>query len=82
MSFLPLFLLLLVCTATRAQNQVAVWHNPAVGKYADVNGIRLYYEIYGEGHLCCCCMAMAAPSAAGPATISLYEQKIQGHRRR
>ncbi len=24
--------------------------NNKVGKYADVNGIKLYYEIYGEGH--------------------------------
>ncbi|HKB86268.1 MAG TPA: hypothetical protein VKD08_08880 [Ignavibacteriaceae bacterium] len=23
--------------------------NKKVGRYADVNGIRLYYEIYGEG---------------------------------
>lgn len=23
--------------------------NPAAGKYADVNGIKMYYEIYGEG---------------------------------
>ncbi len=36
----------------RAQSQSAVTPygaNAAVGKYADVNGIKLYYEIYGEG---------------------------------
>jgi pimeloyl-ACP methyl ester carboxylesterase len=24
-------------------------NNPKVGKYADINGIKLYYEIYGSG---------------------------------
>jgi pimeloyl-ACP methyl ester carboxylesterase len=32
-----------------AQNTIPYGNNPSVGKYAAVNGIRLYYEIYGEG---------------------------------
>jgi pimeloyl-ACP methyl ester carboxylesterase len=32
-----------------AQNAIPYGNNPAAGKYAVVNGIRLYYEIYGEG---------------------------------
>ena len=33
--------------------------NKKAGKYADVNGIKLYYEIYGQGHPWSYCMAMA-----------------------
>ncbi len=32
-----------------AQTTIPFGNNPAVGKYATVNGIQLYYEIYGEG---------------------------------
>jgi len=32
-----------------AQNSIPYGNNPATGNYALVNGIRLYYEIYGEG---------------------------------
>jgi pimeloyl-ACP methyl ester carboxylesterase len=32
-----------------AQNTIPYGNNPTTGKYALVNGIRLYYEIYGEG---------------------------------
>jgi pimeloyl-ACP methyl ester carboxylesterase len=30
-------------------NIIDFGHNEATGKYADVNGVRLYYEIYGQG---------------------------------
>jgi len=30
-------------------HDVPYGHNSSVGKYAEVNGIKLYYEIYGEG---------------------------------
>lgn len=36
--------------STTAQNTIILYgNNNAVGKYALVNGIILYYEIYGEG---------------------------------
>jgi pimeloyl-ACP methyl ester carboxylesterase len=33
-----------------AKDVVGYGTNNKVGKYADVNGIKLYYEVYGEGH--------------------------------
>ncbi len=39
----------LVQGALFAQSQVPYGNNPAAGQYAQVNGIRMYYEIYGEG---------------------------------
>lgn len=44
--FIPVLFLSLVCAA---QNPVPYGNNPAAGKYAEVNGIKMYYEIYGEG---------------------------------
>src|SRR5712692_7405595 len=41
------FLLLLFTTA--AECQINYGSNEQVGKYADVNGIKVYYEIYGAG---------------------------------
>jgi pimeloyl-ACP methyl ester carboxylesterase len=48
-----LFLLTLLFTAvylnSSAQNKIPYGNNPLVGKYASINGIKLYYEIYGKG---------------------------------
>jgi pimeloyl-ACP methyl ester carboxylesterase len=44
-----LFAFLLVSCNTQTKNQVNYGSNPAVGKYVDVNDIKVYYEIYGEG---------------------------------
>jgi pimeloyl-ACP methyl ester carboxylesterase len=41
--------LLMLVTGRAAEGQVVYGANAAVGKYADVNGIKLYYEIYGQG---------------------------------
>jgi pimeloyl-ACP methyl ester carboxylesterase len=34
---------------TPTKNQVDYGSNPLVGKYLDINDIKLYYEVYGEG---------------------------------
>lgn len=36
------------CNSTK-ENKIDYGSNLAVGKYAEVNGIKVYYEIYGEG---------------------------------
>jgi pimeloyl-ACP methyl ester carboxylesterase len=39
------------CTATQAQEAKSIPydHNPAVGKFYDINGFKMYTEVYGEG---------------------------------
>ena len=44
-----LFILILVSCNTPKENQIDFGSNPAAGKYIDVNDIKVYYEIYGEG---------------------------------
>lgn len=44
-----LSLMILVSCNTQKENKIDYGSNPAAGNYADVNGIRVYYEIYGEG---------------------------------
>lgn len=44
-----LFVLILVSCNTLSKNQIEYGSNPAAGKYAAVNDIKVYYEIYGEG---------------------------------
>jgi pimeloyl-ACP methyl ester carboxylesterase len=34
---------------TQTKNQIDYGSNPAAGKYVDVNDIKVYYEVYGEG---------------------------------
>lgn len=43
------FFVLLVSAVSVAFSQTPYGDNPQAGKYASVNGIRIYYEIYGEG---------------------------------
>lgn len=40
---------LCISLSTAAQNTTMYGNNASTGKYALVNGIRMYYEIYGEG---------------------------------
>jgi pimeloyl-ACP methyl ester carboxylesterase len=50
--FLPISFLLLVLFSVNicsAQNSPAYGNNPAAGKYFSGNGVKIYYEIYGEG---------------------------------
>jgi hypothetical protein len=44
----------LLATATRAQAPAPIPydHNQAVGKFYDVNGFRMYTEVYGSGPPC------------------------------
>ncbi len=44
-----LFFFILVSCNTQTKKQVDYGSNPASGKYADVNDIKVYYEVYGEG---------------------------------
>jgi pimeloyl-ACP methyl ester carboxylesterase len=44
-----LFVLILISCNTQTKNQVNYGSNPTAGKYVDVNDIKVYYEIYGEG---------------------------------
>ena len=48
MKLILLALCCLLCIISRAQ-QIPYGNNPAAGKYQSVNGIRLYYEVYGTG---------------------------------
>ena len=36
-------------TQTEAQSKVIYGANASAGKYADINGVKIYYEVYGEG---------------------------------
>jgi pimeloyl-ACP methyl ester carboxylesterase len=36
-------------TQTEAQSKVTYGANASAGKYTDINGVKIYYEIYGEG---------------------------------
>ncbi|MBC7721113.1 MAG: alpha/beta hydrolase [Pedobacter sp.] len=38
------------CLIIGASGIIAYGQNKAAGRYAEVNGIKLYYEIYGQGH--------------------------------
>ncbi len=44
-----LSVLILVSCSTKTKNQVDYGSNLAVGKYIDVNDIKVYYEVYGDG---------------------------------
>jgi pimeloyl-ACP methyl ester carboxylesterase len=44
-----LSLIILVSCNTQKENKIDYGSNTAAGNYADVNGIRIYYETYGEG---------------------------------
>lgn len=44
-----LFIISLVSCNTRKETVIEYGSNPAAGNYADVNDIKVYYEIYGEG---------------------------------
>lgn len=52
-----LFLIFFTCGITTAQPQMnfdfdtPYGNNESVGKYADINGIKMYYEEYGQGEL-------------------------------
>lgn len=47
---LPLLLIsTLVAFSTPVKSQIDYGSNPTVGKYVEVNDIKVYYEIYGEG---------------------------------
>jgi len=48
-SIVFLFVLILVSCNTPKENKIDFGSNPTVGKYVDVNDIKVYYEIYGEG---------------------------------
>jgi pimeloyl-ACP methyl ester carboxylesterase len=54
-SLIPAFALLLTATVCFAQNAqkdmdtTMYGRNPAVGKYANIRGIKMYYEVYGKG---------------------------------
>lgn len=45
---LTFFLFLASCN-TKKEVQIEYGSNPSVGKYIDVNDIKIYYEVYGEG---------------------------------
>ncbi|AEE51533.1 alpha/beta fold hydrolase [Haliscomenobacter hydrossis] len=40
---------ILTCSGMVAQPRIPYGNNPQVGKYADINGIKMYYEVYGQG---------------------------------
>jgi pimeloyl-ACP methyl ester carboxylesterase len=40
---------ILVSCNNQTKNQIDYGSNPTVGKYVDVNDIKVYYEVYGEG---------------------------------
>lgn len=44
-----LFAIILVSCNSQKENKIDYGSNPAVGKYVDVNDIKIYYETYGEG---------------------------------
>ena len=44
-----LFAIILVSCNSQKENKIDYGSNQAVGKYADVNDIKIYYETYGEG---------------------------------
>lgn len=41
--------LILVSCSTKTEDQIEYGSNQTIGKYLDVNDIKVYYEIYGEG---------------------------------
>lgn len=41
--------IILASTGMVAQARIPYGNNPAVGQYANINGIKMYYEIYGQG---------------------------------
>jgi pimeloyl-ACP methyl ester carboxylesterase len=47
--YLLLFLFVAIACGTKTENQVEYGSHAAVGKYIDVNDIKIYYETYGEG---------------------------------
>ena len=44
-----IILLIIISNNSFAQNEIPYGNNPEKGKYIEVNGAKLYYEIYGEG---------------------------------
>lgn len=47
--FSILFSLLFLANICNAQPGIPYGNNPAVGKYFNSNGVKIYYEVYGEG---------------------------------
>lgn len=48
-STFPVLLFWLLAAALPGQNAIPYGNNPAAGQFVEVNGIKMYYEIYGEG---------------------------------
>lgn len=48
-SAITTFILLFAFTGFSQSNQIPYGKNPKAGHYANVNGIQMYYEIYGKG---------------------------------
>ncbi len=71
------YFLLLVCPIVMSQNQVPYGNNPAAGKYALVNGIQLYYEVYGEGSPLLLLHGNGGSIASRSTQISAYEKKYK-----
>ena len=46
---IPLTLLISLITLTLVSQSFRYGHNDSIGQYADVNGIKMYYEEYGSG---------------------------------
>ena len=44
-----LALFILVSCNSQTKNQIDYGSNPAAGKYVEINDIKVYYEVYGEG---------------------------------
>ena len=38
-----------ICFTGNAQNRIPYGNNPVAGKYMTLNGVKLYYEVYGNG---------------------------------
>jgi len=76
--FLLLFSLILICLhgqeTSYADSVIPYGNNPSAGHYAQVNGIKMYYEIYGQGEPVVCIHAGGGSVADCTPQIKYFSQ--------
>ncbi|MDW3211243.1 MAG: alpha/beta hydrolase [Reichenbachiella sp.] len=73
-----LLFLLLSVASVQCQNSIPPYgNNPEAGKYAEVNGIKIYYEIYGEGEPLLLIHGNGGSIKSSTPKIEYYKRKYQ-----
>ena len=74
---LPILTFVLCSGALTAQEKIPYGNNPAVGRHVELNGVDIYYEIYGEGQPLLLIHGNGGSIAGRAKQIPVYAQKYK-----